>query len=148
MIDWAMPLAWGLVALGLLAQILLDVMFSGLVITDALLLGLWVFIGYWSFWRVVYRIECLNGWLSCKSRFTAWSFPLAEVLRIRPAHPDIGVEIMETRSRPSRITVCVSNGFTLLVKAILREQPNVDVSFGPIGRFFERIPWPSSFRQL
>lgn len=148
MIDWAMPLVWALATLGLLGLIWVDVLLSRTVVFDALLFVFWAWIGYWSLWRVVYRIECQNGQLSCQSRFSAWSFPLAQVVRVRPARLDIGVEVVETRSHPSHISVCVSKGFTSLLKAIRREQPNVEVSVGPIARFFERIPWPSSFREL
>ncbi|HET9847460.1 MAG TPA: hypothetical protein VFR68_02750 [Candidatus Dormibacteraeota bacterium] len=143
-----MPLVAGLATLGLLGLIWLDVMSSRALVIDVLLLALWVFIGYWSLWHVVYRIEYRNGQLNCQNRFRAWSFPLEEVVRVRPMRLDIGVGIIETRSRPSHISVCVSKDFTALANAILREQPDVEIRLGPISRLLDRMPWPSSFREF
>ena len=148
MLDFAIPIALGLTTLALGAVTLLDVDDSGPLLFDVVLLALLLLFDYWALWRIVYRLEYANGLLNCRSRFSSWAFPLSQVVRVRPAALDVGFEVVETRSTPRRVLVCVSKGFGPFAKALEREQPDIEVRIGWVSRWLERMPWPSSFREL
>lgn len=148
MIDFAIPFVFGLAVLCVAALIGFDLSWSGPLLVDALLLAVVVGLGYWSLWRVAYRLQYINGQLRCQSRFSSWSFPLADVVRFRPASLDIGFEIIETQSHPRHVQVCVSKGLEAFARSIARERPGIEVQVGWVSRMLERMPWPSSFREL
>jgi hypothetical protein len=148
MLDFLMPVVLGLATLGQGAVILLDVMRSSPVWFDVTLLALLLVLGYWSLWRIAYRLEYADGLLICRGRFSSWSFPLSQVARLRPAAVDIGLEVVETRSHPRRVLACVSKGFGPFAKALEREHPEIEVRIGWVSRLVERMPWPSSFREF
>jgi hypothetical protein len=148
MLDFAIPILLGLATLGLGAVILLDVTSSRPFWFDVVLLAFLVLLDYWSLWRIAYRLEYANGFLNCRSRFSSWAIPLSEVVRLRPIALDVGIEVVETRSNPRRVLACVSKGFQPFAEALAREQPDIEVRIGSVSRLLERMPWPSSFREL
>jgi hypothetical protein len=148
MIDFAIPILLGLTTLALGGLILLDVTDSGPLLFDAVLLALLLLFDYWALWRIAYRLEYANGLLNCRSRFSCWAFPLSQVVRLRPAALDVGFQVVETRSTPRHVLACVSKGFRPFAKALEREEPGIEVRIGWVSRWLERMPWPSSFREL
>ncbi len=148
MLDFGLPVLLGLATLGVAALILLEVMSSSPPWFNVVLLAVLVVFDYWSLWRIAYRLEYANGVLSCRSRFSSWNFPLSQVVGLRPAAIDIGFEVVETRSNPKRVLACVSKGFGPFAKALERVHPEIEVQIGWLSRWLERMPWPSSFREL
>jgi hypothetical protein len=148
MLDFLIPVVLGLATLGVGAVILLEVLSSSPPWFNVALLVFLLLFDYWSLWRIAYRVEYANGLLSCRGLFSSWNFPIAQVVRLRPAAVDIGFEVVETRSHPRRVLVCISKGFGPFAKALEREHPGIEVRIGWASRWLERMPWPSSFRQL
>ncbi len=148
MLDFAMPVLLGLTTLALAALILLDMSESEPLLFDVVLLALLLIFDYWALWRIDYRLEYANGLLHCRSRFSSWAFPLSQVERFRPAAIDVGFQVMETNSTPRRLLICVSKGFGSFARALQREQPDIEVRIGWVSRWLDRMPWPSSFREL
>jgi len=148
MLDFAIPIVLGLATLGIASLNLLDVTNSGPLFFDAVLLAVLVLSDYWFLWRVAYRLEFANDLLTCRSRFASWTFPLSQLVRLRPAALDVGFQVVDTRSDPRHLLVCVSKGFGPFARALQRERPDLEIGIGWVSRLLERMPWPSSFREL
>lgn len=148
MLDFLIPVVLGWATLGVGTLVLLEVLSSSPPWVNVALLVFLLAFDYWSLWRITYRLEYADGVLSCRSQFASWDIPIRQVIGFRPAAVDIGFEVVETRSHSRRVVVCISKGFGPFAEALAREHPGIEVRIGWAGRWLERMPWPSSFREL
>jgi hypothetical protein len=147
MLDAAIPAMFATATLALAVLIWLDLQIDRLPWVEVLLLIAWVAISYWSLWRVIYRLDYREGKLECRSRFARWVLDASVIVRLRPARLP-GYEVIELRGEPRRLMTCISRGFAAFASALQWQHPNIAVDFSPVGRYLERVPWPSSFEEL